>query len=84
MMGAAFGLSLGGVQSLVLRHELPELPLIWLIANGFGGCLCGLFALGIPPFGLPIYCTIGPLLFGLVTAAAWNLVLNADIEDDGE
>jgi hypothetical protein len=43
----------------------------WIGANGFGGALCGLFSLAANPLGLPVFCTLGPALFGAVTG--WML-----------
>jgi hypothetical protein len=78
--GIIFGLCMGAVQSVVLYRELPDFPFIWIAANGFAGCLCSLCAYGFNPLSLPIYCTLGPPLFGIVTAFAWRIVLNMDID----
>ena len=78
--GIVFGLCMGAMQSVVLYRELPYFPFIWTAANGFAGCLCSLCAYGFNPLSLPIFCTLGPPLFGIVTAFAWRIVLNLDIE----
>lgn len=66
LMGAVFGSCFGWVQALALRHQ-PDFTLVWVLANVFSGSLCALFSFSGFPVMLPIFCTLGPVLFGVVT-----------------
>lgn len=81
VMGMGYGLAFGWLQTYALSDNLPDLIWVWLPANGFGGCLCGAFALGINPLGVPVFCTLGPVIFGLVTGLAWRAALRIDLGD---
>jgi hypothetical protein len=66
IMGALFGLIFGLVQTSALRGGQDRV-LLWALANLFGGGLCALLSPGGIITGIPVCCTPGPVLFGLVT-----------------
>jgi hypothetical protein len=69
LMGGLFGLCFGWSQTPVLGRNFGELAAVWVIANLLGGGLCSLLSLTGVPFSLPIFCTFGPVSFGLITGA---------------
>jgi hypothetical protein len=73
IMGALFGLIFGLAQSGALRSG-QDRAILWALANLFGGGLCALLSPGGIISGVPVCCTPGPALFGLVTGGvllAW-------------
>lgn len=79
VMGLGYGLVFGWIQTYALHHDLPDLIWLWVPANGLGGCLCGAFSLGINPLSVPVFCTIGPVIFGIITGMAWRAALHMDL-----
>ena len=80
LMGGLFGLCFGGVQALALDAPPAEIIIWWGLANLLAGCACGWLALGVTPFGLPVLCSGGPLIFGAITGLAWREILRAEID----
>lgn len=66
IIGGVFGGIIGGLQ-YVLLHDHVETGSLWVLANVAGGALCGVFSLAVNPLYLPICCTLGPLIFGIIT-----------------
>lgn len=81
VMGGAYGAVFGWVQTYALQNKLRDFVVIWLPVNAVGGCLCGALALGITPLNLPVFCSIGPVIFGLLTGLAWQAALRMEIGD---
>lgn len=71
LMGAVYGLMLGAAQTTRLYPRYFERAWWWLLAWGVGGAACAPLTVTPLPFGLPICLTPGPLLFALLTGAAW-------------
>lgn len=69
IMGGVFGLCFGWTQTLFWGREFGDLADWWVLANVLGGGLCSLLSLTGVPFSLPIFCTFGPVSFGLITGA---------------
>ncbi len=66
IMGGVYGLCFGWAQIAALEGQ-NEAVIIWVLLNALSGCLCAGFSLAWSPNILPIFCTPGPLLFGLLT-----------------
>lgn len=71
ILGAIFGGILGGTQARILHPIVYEKAGWWVIANVFAGALCAPLSLTGTTFWLPVFCSLGPLTFGLLTA--WTL-----------
>jgi hypothetical protein len=79
-MGAAFA----GILS-ALQCTTPNAPHAgwWISANLLGGALCGACSVVAALPILPLVCSAGPPLFGLVTGLALMHVLEVRAESDG-
>lgn len=64
VVGAVYGAIFGAAQWLALNHDSGGW---WVAVNGLAGGLCGCLTLGFNPLGLPVLCSPGPLVFGLLT-----------------
>jgi hypothetical protein len=69
IVGALFGGIFGAAQWAALRGLFPNQAGWWIGANLVGGGLCGWLALGAN-LGLPVCCSFGPVVFGLLTGWA--------------
>ena len=67
VIGAVYGGIFGTLQWLILRAPYDDLAVLWLIANVIGGGLCGCLTMTVNPLRLPVFCSIGPVAFGLIT-----------------
>ena len=68
ILGAIFGGILGGSQAYILHPIVYEKVAWWVLANIFAGALCAPLSLTGTTFWLPVFCSLGPVSFGLVTA----------------
>ena len=64
--GGIFGGVFGAAQMLVLGDYVNGGG-FWVIANVTGGALCATCSLSVNPLSLPMFCTLGPVLFGGIT-----------------
>jgi hypothetical protein len=83
ILGALFGGILGSTQARVLHPIVYEKGGWWIVANIFAGALCAPLSLTGTTFWLPIFCSLGPLTFGLLTAWALRYLLNT-LDDEFE
>ena len=67
VIGAVYGGIFGTLQWLILRTPYSDLAVLWIIANIVGGGLCGCLTMTVNPLRLPVFCSIGPVAFGLIT-----------------
>lgn len=74
IVGLVIGTGVGMAQWVLLADHVPDSGW-WVAANGVGGLVGGLFAawLTLPP--LPLLCSAGPMIFGLITGAALLQIL---------
>lgn len=75
ILGAIFGGILGGTQARILYPIVYEKAGWWVVANIFAGALCAPLSLTGTTFWLPVFCSLGPLTFGLLTAWALRYLL---------
>jgi len=80
LLGGIFGGILGSTQAWVLHPILYEKVGWWVIANIFAGALCAPLSLTGTTFWLPIFCSLGPLTFGLLTLLALYYLMQVDID----
>lgn len=71
ILGGIFGGILGATQAYILRSIVYEKVGWWIVANVVAGALCAPLSLTGASFWLPIFCSLGPVTFGLLTA--WGL-----------
>ena len=64
--GALFAAALGLVQAMVMGGA-DEILTRWIGACTLGGCACGSMTFAGFPVSLPVLCSLGPLVFGLIT-----------------
>ncbi len=67
VIGALYGGIFGMLQWVILRTPYDELAMLWIIANVIGGGLCGCLTMTVNPLRLPLFCSVGPIAFGLIT-----------------
>ena len=67
IVGAVYGSMFGMAQWFALHHAQRGW---WVMLNGLAGGLCGCLTLGFNPLGLPVLCSPGPVIFGLLTGYA--------------
>ena len=79
VIGAVYGAIFGAAQWVALRHESGGW---WVAVNGLAGGLCGCLTLGFNPLGLPLVCSLGPVVFGLLTGVVLLNLWETE-EDDG-
>ena len=79
VMGAVFGLAFGWLQTSALKDHFGEATVIWVGANIVGGGLCSLLTFTGVPFNMPVFCTFGPVTFGIITGFALMVL----VRDDG-
>lgn len=72
LMGALFGGLFGGMQALYLSRQWGAAIIGWLLINIVAGAICGSLTLMNTANWLPLICTPGPLLFGLLTGWLWH------------
>ncbi|MBZ0294824.1 MAG: hypothetical protein K8L99_19835 [Anaerolineae bacterium] len=77
LVGAIFGAIFGTAQWMLLRGE--SRAGWWIAANGLAGALCGWLTLGFNPLGLPLLCSLGPLVFGLLTGYVHRWLVAAEV-----
>jgi hypothetical protein len=75
VMGAVFGLAFGWLQTSALKDHFGEVTVIWVGANVVGGGLCSVLTFTGVPFNLPVFCTFGPVTFGIITGLALKALL---------
>jgi hypothetical protein len=73
LMGAIYGLALGSAQAFILHAELDTDAgaVLWVAACVAAGALCAPLSISASAAWLPVCCSPGPLVFGLITGAAW-------------
>jgi len=76
ILGAIFGGILGGLQARVLFPMIHEKVGWWVIANLFAGALCAPLSLTGASFWLPVFCSLGPVTFGLLTAMTLRYIIH--------
>jgi len=81
ILGAIFGGILGSTQARILHPIVYEKAGWWIIANIFAGALCAPLSLTGTTFWLPVFCSLGPLTFGLLTAWALRYLLQTWDDD---
>jgi hypothetical protein len=80
VIGGVFGLCFGWMQSSALNNNSGRPVIIWVVANMIGSGLCSFFSINGLPFALPVFCSLGPVLFGLITGfAVLTLIRNSEI-----
>jgi hypothetical protein len=70
VVGAVYGGIFGGFQWLALRYRVPDWLVLWLVANALAGGWCACLTLTFNPLRLPVFCSLGPVAFGLITGWA--------------
>jgi len=81
ILGGIFGGILGGIQSRVLYPLVHEQVGWWVFINILAGALCAPLSLTGTTFWLPVFCSLGPLTFGLLTAGVLRYALHAWDDD---
>lgn len=76
VVGAVYGGIFGAAQWLVLRDAHDEWAGLWIMANLLAGGLCGCLTMTLTPAGLPLLCSPGPPLFGIITGGALRYMQN--------
>lgn len=76
ILGGLFGGILGATQSRVLYPLVHEQIGYWIAINILAGALCAPLSLTGSTFWLPVFCSLGPLTFGLLTAGVLRYVLH--------
>lgn len=66
LMGSAFAAVLASLQCAALSENMPP-PAAWIVTNAFAGCLCGACSVVAALPIVPLVCSAGPPLFGLIT-----------------
>jgi hypothetical protein len=79
IIGALYGGIFGAVQWTALRHS-DEFGL-WIAVNAIAGGFCGCLTLNFNPLSLPLFCSIGPLVFGLLTGLLLRQLRSDDFGD---
>lgn len=82
LVGAIFGAIFSTAQWMLLRGQARSGW--WIAANGIAGALCGWLTLGFNPLGLPLLCSLGPLVFGLLTGYVHQRVIALEISANPE
>ncbi|MFN8374940.1 MAG: hypothetical protein U0694_18950 [Anaerolineae bacterium] len=77
LMGSAFAAVLAAVQCAARSDRMPP-PAAWIVTNAFAGCLCGACSVVAALPILPLICSAGPPLFGLIT----GLLIVRALRDD--
>ena len=77
ILGAIFGGILGASQVRILHSILDEKVAWWVLANILAGALCAPLSLSGVTFVLPVFCSLGPLTFGLLTAWALRYLMQS-------
>jgi len=77
ILGGLFGGILGATQSRVLYPIVHEQIGWWIGGNVLAGALCAPLSLMGGTFWLPVFCSLGPLTFGLLTAVALRYAMRA-------
>jgi hypothetical protein len=72
VIGAVYGAIFGGLQALALHRAFEEGSAWWVLANLLAGGLCGCLTMTASLPGLPLICSPGPVVFGLLTG--WALL----------
>jgi hypothetical protein len=70
VIGGVYGAIFGGLQALMLRRTFEEGSAWWVTANLLAGGLCGCLTMTASLPGLPLVCSPGPAVFGLLTGWA--------------
>ncbi len=68
VVGAVYGGVFAAVQWVTLRKS--DTMGLWILANVAAGGICGCLTMNVNPLGLPLFCSIGPVAFGLITGRA--------------
>ena len=76
ILGGLFGGILGATQSRVLYPIVYEQVGYWIGINILAGALCAPLSLTGSTFWLPVFCSLGPLTFGLLTAGVLRYALH--------
>ena len=84
ILGAIFGGILGGMQARIVYPLIYEKVGWWVIANLAAGALCAPLSLTGTTFWLPVFCSLGPVTFGLLTSVALRYVLQTWNVDEWE
>ncbi|GEM_PF-1267410 len=75
ILGGIFGGTLGGIQSRLLQPIIHEQIGWWIVINVIAGAVCAPLSLTGTTFWLPVFCSLGPLSFGLLTAGMLRYIL---------
>lgn len=70
VIGGVYGAIFGASQALVLHRTFEENGVWWALANLMAGGLCGCLTMTASLPGLPLICSPGPAVFGLLTGWA--------------
>jgi hypothetical protein len=81
VIGAVYGGIFGTLQWLILRAQYTDLAWLWIVTATAGGGLCGCLTMTVNPLRLPVFCSFGPVAFGLITGYTL-LYLNREIAED--
>lgn len=67
IVGAVYGGVFGGLQAALLWRALDDYAGWWIAGNVLAGGLCGCLTMTASLPGLPVICSPGPVVFGLLT-----------------
>jgi hypothetical protein len=81
VMGLIFGGIVGAMQFRVLQRDFDGAGW-WILACLAGGAMCAPLSLSASSFWLPVFCSPGPLLFGLITGAAFLKKMTGEEEPE--
>lgn len=70
VVGAVYGGIFGALQGFLLRTQVEHMAVMWVAANLVAGGLCGCLTMTASLPGMPLMCSPGPVVFGLVTGCA--------------
>jgi len=79
MLGGIFGGILGATQAYTLHPLVYEKAGWWILANVIAGAMCAPLSLTGASLWLPVFCSLGPITFGILTA--WSLRYVVDTLD---
>lgn len=71
ILGGVFGGIFGLTQAYVLQPIIYEKVGWWVLINIMAGAMCAPLSLTGSTFWLPVFCSLGPITFGILTA--WSL-----------
>jgi len=74
VVGGVYGGIFGALQGFLFRTQVDHMAVVWVTANLLAGGLCGCLTMTASLPGMPLICSPGPVVFGLVTGCAAQML----------